>query len=93
MTLIRDVRSYLTHFEDRKGRMDRYIQAWPFVILTRWRRINTRRSQRVRRPQYKGAIQVVRDVWGDLHPDEVGPTHVQELMDTPASTPQKANTV
>jgi hypothetical protein len=43
--------------------------------------------------QYRGAIQVVHDVWGELHPDEVGPTHVQKLMDTLASTPQKANTV
>jgi len=35
MRLIRDVRNYLTHFEDRKGRMEKYVQERPFVILTR----------------------------------------------------------
>ena len=33
--LIRDVRNYLTHFEDRGRRMEKYIQDRSFVILTR----------------------------------------------------------
>jgi hypothetical protein len=35
MRLIRDVRNYLTHFEDRGRRMEKYIQDRSFVILTR----------------------------------------------------------
>jgi hypothetical protein len=35
MRLIRDVRNYLTHFEDQKGRWEKYIQERPFVTLTR----------------------------------------------------------
>lgn len=43
--------------------------------------------------QYRRYLQIVRDTWGNLHPDSVEPKHVLALMETLSSTPSKANTV
>jgi hypothetical protein len=43
--------------------------------------------------KYIQYLQIVREAWGEIDPNEIDPTHDRELMDTLSETPAKANSV